>query len=140
MASDHGAWTRPPNGVSKRQPPVAELVAEPLDDDPLVGRQGAGRVALVLEVGEQVLGRPLVEVVVLAQALRGVRAGPWRRAPGRASISPTNAPSARPELDRPADGVALPERQLARDAGRRADGDPVVADVLHPPDCWRRGR
>ena len=67
-ASDHGAWTRPPNGVRRRQPPVAELVAEALDDDPPVGRQGAGRLALVLEVGEQVLGRA-------ARRGRGARAG-----------------------------------------------------------------
>ena len=56
------------------QPPVAELVAEALDDDALVGRQGAGRLALVLEVREQVLGRQLVEVVRLAQARRRGRA------------------------------------------------------------------
>ena len=80
----------------QRQPPVAELVAEPLDDDPLVGRQGAGRLALVLEVREQVLGRPLVEVVVLAQSLRGRRGRPLAPRPRSASISPTNAPSARP--------------------------------------------
>ena len=80
----------------QRQPPVAELVAEPLDDDPLVGRQGAGGLALVLEVGDEVLGRALVEVVVLAQALRGVPPALGAARRGRASISPTNAPSARP--------------------------------------------
>ena len=55
----------------QRQPPVAELVAEPLDDDAPVGRQRAGRVALVLEVREQVLGGAVVEVVVVLEPLRG---------------------------------------------------------------------
>ena len=38
-----------------------------------------------------------------------------------------------PELDRPADRVAVPERELARDARRRTDDHPVVADLLDPP-------
>ena len=45
------------------QPPVAELVAEALDDDAPVRRQGARDLALLLEVGQQVLGGQLVEVV-----------------------------------------------------------------------------
>ena len=56
----------------ERQPPVAELVAEPLDDDALVRGEGARGLALVLEVGDEVLGGPLVEVVMLAQSLGGV--------------------------------------------------------------------
>ena len=38
-----------------------------------------------------------------------------------------------PELDRTAHGVALPERELARDPRRRLDDDPVRRDVEHPP-------
>ena len=94
--STTGHGRAPRTGVSRRQPPVAELVAEPLDDDPPVGRQGAGRLALVLEVGEQVLGGALVEVVVLAQARVAAAARPFAPRPRSASISPTNAPSARP--------------------------------------------
>jgi hypothetical protein len=77
------------------QPPVAQLVAEALDDDPPIGRQRAGDLALVLEVHQEVVGGPLVEVVALAQPAAG---GPSARvAAGRSpSISPTNAPSARP--------------------------------------------
>ena len=37
------------------------------------------------------------------------------------------------ELDRPADRVALPERQLAGHARGRADRDPVVPDLQDPP-------
>jgi hypothetical protein len=48
-------------GREQDEPPVAELVAEPLHDDAAIGRQGAGRVALVLQVGDEVLGRQRVE-------------------------------------------------------------------------------
>ena len=80
----------------QHQPPVAELVAEALDDDPPVGRQGAGDLALVLEVGDEVLGGELVEVVVLAQPADAPRSGPRGPRARSASASPTNAPSARP--------------------------------------------
>ena len=118
-ASDHGAWTRPPNGRQQAQPPVAELVAEALDDDPLVGRQGARRLALVVEVGEQVGGGALVEVVRLAQP--GRRGGPALAPRGEVRLELADEGADRPaELDRPADRVALPERQLAGHARRRA--------------------
>ena len=100
------------------QPPVAELVAEAFDHDALVRRQGARDLALVLEVGEQVLGRPFVEVVVLAQALRG--GGPALGPAREVRLQLAGERAERPtELDGPPDGVALPERELARDAGRR---------------------
>ena len=117
----------------QRQPPVPELVAEALDDDALVGRQGAGRLALVLEVGEQVLGGQLVEVVLLAQPRLGRRPGPVGAAGEVALDLADERAHRRAQLDRPADRVALPERQLAGDAGRRADRDPVAADLLDPP-------
>ena len=43
------------------------------------------------------------------------------------------APTACAELGGAAEGVALPERQPAGDAGRRGDQHPVVGDVLDPP-------
>ena len=114
------------------QPPVAELIPEPFDHDPPVGRQDAGRFALVLEVGEQVLGGERIEVVVPPQALR--------------SPSPTLRPlreirlhharelaDGSAKLHRPPDRVAVPERQLARHPGCRRDGDPIGADVGHAP-------
>ena len=97
----------------QHEPPVAELVAEPLDDDPPVGRQGADDLALVLEIGDEVLGRELVEVVVLAAAGRAT-AAPAARAPAEVGLDLADErPERPPELDRPADGVAVPERQLA---------------------------
>ncbi len=43
-------------------PPVAQLVAEALDDDRPIRRQRSGRLALLRQVGGQVAGCPLVEV------------------------------------------------------------------------------
>ena len=114
------------------QPPVPELVAEPLDHDPLVGRQGAGRFTLVLEVVQQVLGRPVVEVVVFAETI--VRCLPALRTALQVALDLADERAERAaQLDRAADGVPLPERQLAGDAWGRRDSDPVVADVLDAP-------
>ena len=48
-------------------PPVAQLVAEPLDHDPPIRRQPSGHVPLLGEVAEHVLGSQLVQVVALQQ-------------------------------------------------------------------------
>ena len=97
----------------QHEPPVAELVAEALDDDPPVGRQGADDLALVLEVGDEVLGGQLVEVVVAPSADRGPPAGP--RSPTEVRLDLADERAERPpELDRPTDRIAVPERQLAR--------------------------
>ncbi len=114
------------------QPPVAELVAEPFDHDPLVRRQRAGRLALVVEIGEQVVRGELVEVVRLAQPLG--RRAPARRPTREIGLQLAHERTERPtELRGPPDRVALPERELAGHAGRRADRDPVAADLLDPP-------
>ena len=77
------------------QPPVAELVAEALDDDPPVGRQRPDDLALVLEVGQQVLGGQLVEVVRPPQAVGRLR--PAARAAGEVVLELADErPSARP--------------------------------------------
>jgi hypothetical protein len=79
----------------QHEPPVAQLVPEPLDHDPAVGRQGADDLAFVLEVREQILGCELVEVVVGPQSVGR------RLAPAGASVEVvldlrTKPPSARP--------------------------------------------
>ena len=116
----------------QRQPPVAQLVAEAFEHDPLVGRQAARRLAFVLEIREQVLGGTLVEVVLLAQSRRGRAAtrGALREVGLELADERAHRTS---ELDRAAHGVALPERQLAGHAGRWRDGHPVVADLVDPP-------
>ena len=115
------------------QPPVAELVAEPLDDDPPIGRQVA-RSTRARRRGRRAGCRPLARRGRGARAAGSVRAGPALLAAGQVGLELADERAQRPpELDRPADRVAVPERQLARDAGRRADRDPIVADLLDPP-------
>ena len=131
-ASDHGACTRPPNGLrmhSRQSPSSSRNRSTTIA---LVGRQDAGDLAFVVEVGEQVGRGQLVEVVRLAQARVGDRA--TLRAAREVGLELADEGAQRPpELDRPPDRVALPERQLARDARRRADRDPVRTDVVDPP-------
>ena len=112
--------------------PVAELVAEALDDDAPVGRQGPGGLALVLEVGDEVLGGQLVEVVLLPQP--GQRSRPARGPPAEVGFDlPHERPERPAQLDRPADRIALPERELPRLARRGLDEDPVRRDLGHAP-------
>jgi hypothetical protein len=115
-----------------RQSPVAELVAEPLEHDRPVGRQGPRDLALLVEVREEVGRRQLVEVVLLAQSLQR------RLTPSRAGtdllVQLARERAQRPsELHRPPGSVALPERDLAGLTGRRRDEDAVVRDLLDPP-------
>ena len=84
----------PPGGVDAAaeraedaQPPVADLVAEALDHDRPVGRDHAGRLLLLGEELEQVLGGERIEVVVRAGAAPASghrRRGRTRRSPHRA--------------------------------------------------------
>jgi len=55
----------------QHEAPVAQLVPEALHDDAPVGRQGTGGLALILEVGDEVLGGEGVEVVPLAEPSQG---------------------------------------------------------------------
>src|SRR3954469_6878948 len=84
-----------------------------------------GRLALLVEVGEQVAGGPLVEP-------GGHHPGLRLRRSKRAELAGELTEGAT-EFGRPAEGVALPERQPARVSGRRRDEHPVVSDVLDAP-------
>ena len=92
-------------GREDAEPPVADLVAEALDHDRLVGGDDAGRRLLLAQVGDEVLGGAAVEVVLLGELLR---VGADRLA-GEGADRPA-------ELGRAADPVALPEGDRA---GRR---------------------
>ena len=105
--------------------PVAELVTESLDHDGSVVGQHAGRLALLGEVGDQVSRREFVEP----------RCGKslclfWFVGSGQLPQVGAERPS---QLDRPADGVAVPEGKPTGEAGSRRDQDPIVRDVLDPP-------
>ena len=75
----HGACTWAPNGREHAHAPVADLVPEPLDHDRAVVGHHAGGLGLLVEVGDEVRGGPLVEPAV-AQALHGIDALRRRRA------------------------------------------------------------
>ncbi len=104
------------------QPPVADLVAEALDDDRPVGRDDARRLLLLAQEVEQVARRSRVEVVALRQRLRRLLDRPAAEGADRLA-----------QLLRPADAVALPERDRARHARRRRHDHAVAADLLDPP-------
>ena len=65
----HGAWTRAER-TQHAHPPVADLVAEPLDHDgAVVGHQPAAGLGLLVEVGHQVAGGQGIEPVVALEPL-----------------------------------------------------------------------
>ena len=91
-ASAQAAWTRPPNGRQDAQPPVADLVAEALDDDRPVRRHHARGLLLLAQELDQV-ARP-----------RAGRGRSRARAPpaGCSTAQRANAPIASPSsLGRP---------------------------------------
>ena len=107
------------------QPPVAQLVAEPLDQEGAVAGQQPGGLDLLVDVADQVAGGPLVE-----PGFAGAGGG---RLGGQPAELAGEGPDGLAELGRPAEGVALPERQPAGHAGSGGDQHPVVGDVLDPP-------
>ena len=125
-------WTRPPNGVSRhsRQSPSSSRKRS------TTIRRSVG--------SEPVTSRSSSRYISRLSAARSSRscASRSRAAAARRPVSPRRGPlelaDERPEraskFDRPADGVAVPERQLAGHAGRRADRHAVVADLLDPPE------
>ena len=135
LAQARGERQRPGRvhaGAERREDaeaPVADLVAEALDDDRAVRREHAGRLLLLAEEDEQVLGGALVELVLRRQALAGALVVE------RDQLA-AGAADRLAELVRPADALALPERHQARDAGSGRDEHAVARDLLDPP---RRG-
>jgi hypothetical protein len=91
--------------------PVADLVAEALDDDRAVGRDDAGRRLLLTEEGDEIPRGERVEPVL---ALDPLDRGVVRQ--GRELAC--RAPDPLAELGGPADALALPERRDAGDARR----------------------
>ena len=112
-------------GGVDHDPPVAELVAEPLDHDRRVVGDVPGGLALLAQVPDQVVRRPRVEPAggqPGARLLVGHRVELADELPDRAA-----------ELERSPDLVAVPEREPAGLAGRGGHEHLVVGDVLDPP-------
>ena len=94
-------------------PPVADLVAEALDDDGAVVGHGAGRLHLLFEVGHEVPRREVVQTHVATQALE-------RLVPACPAQRPREGADGATELDRTPRLVPVPERHpplLARAPG-----------------------
>src|SRR6202022_2830285 len=109
-------------GREDAQPPIADLVAEALHNDRAIRRQHA-RVALLLgEVVDEVARGALVEVRLAHDRVRRLVDSPARERPYRLA-----------QLARPADAVALPERDRSGHARRGGDDHAVAADLLDPP-------
>ena len=111
-------------GRVEHDPPVAQLVREPLHHERLLGGQLPGGLPLLAQVGQQVLPGPLV------QAGRG-------QAPGgglglRVGLAAERAHGLA-ELGGAARGVPAPERQAAGLAVGREHEHPVRGDVHDPP-------
>ena len=116
LAADLLAQRQAPGGVDAAavgredaEAPVADLVAEALDDDRLVGGDDPGRGLLLAQVGDEVLGGAAVEVALGGQLLRLA----WRPPRGRRRRSPGRA--------RPGGRSRRPSRR-GRRRGRPAPG------------------
>ena len=107
------------------EPPVADLVAEPLDDDRAVVGRAAGRLLLLVQVSDQVGGGPLVQAG-LARSV-GCFLGP--QAPEF-----TDEGAERPaQFKGPAGAVSMPEGQASGKPRGRVDEHPVVSDLADAP-------
>ena len=106
--------------------PVAQLVADTLDDDGAVVGDLAGGGFLVGEKLEQIFGGAGVEVVFGDEAGEGGGFGQG------AELADESADAAA-EFERAAGAVALPERHFAGLAGGGSDEDAVVGDVDDAP-------
>ncbi len=105
--------------------PVAQLVAETLDEDgPVVGDVATGP-ALFVDVRQHVVHGP------------GIEAGGQQPLPGVLGGQPAElaqeGAQRTPQLQRTAQLVALPERQPPGNTGGGRHQDPVAGDVLDPP-------
>ena len=116
-------------GREHAQAPVADLVAEALDDDRAVGGQDAGGRLLLPQVLHQRAGGALVAGVQPGQPLHGALVVQRREL----ALQP---PDGAPELDGTPGLLALPEWHLCGLAGRGGDDHAIALDLLDAP---RRG-
>ena len=93
-------------------PPVADLVAEALDDDGPVGGKRPGRLLLLAQVRDEVRGGATVEQVIAGETLDGLLVG-------ESDELAAGAADRLAELVRAARALALPERHCPRDSGSR---------------------
>ena len=127
---EHG---RGPGGMDPRapgrqdaDPPVADLVDVPLDDERAVARHLPRRLPLVAQIRHEIRRGPGIEAVPVPQA--PLRVGALRRRQLAGQLADRRA-----ELRGPTRPVAVPEGHLPGKAGRRRHEDAVVGDLVDPP-------
>ena len=106
--------------------PVAELVADALDDDGAVVGDLAGGGFLIGEELEEVFGGVGVEIVFGDEARE-------RGGLGQGAQFANQSADAAAEFERAAGAIAFPERHFAGLAGSGHDEDAVVGDVFNAP-------
>ena len=106
-------------------PPVAELVAESLDQQSGVGGYHPGGGPLLIEQSPQVVGRVGIETQSRTTFVERVTAQDGQLAGERTQCGA--------QLGRAAGVVAAPERQPGRLAGRGDHQHPVMGDLGDPP-------
>ena len=115
-----------PVGGVQDDPPVAQLVAGPLDDQAAVRGQRPGGLLLVGQIPDQVLPGPLIH----AQALQALPDS--LVLPAGVDLA-DEAAQGTAELRGAAQAVAAPERQAGRLAEGRGDQHTVEGDLFDPP-------
>ena len=108
------------------QSPVAELVTEPFDHQGAVGGDLSGRRLLLGDELNEIVGGVVVEPA-------GCGSVPAPRVSCPSEISRRNCSERLAQFRRPAEAVAVPERQPAGLPVGGADQHPVVGDLLDPP-------
>ncbi len=108
----------------QHDPPVADLVAEPLDDQGAVIGHLAGGLLLLGDVIDQVAHGILIQPLIAQPASTGLR--------GRRDL-PHQGAHGSAQLSRAPQRVTFPERKFAQLAGGRGDQHLVMGDVLDPP-------
>ncbi len=115
-------------------PPVAQLVAEALDDDGAVVGEVTGGRGLLAQVRQQVVSGPVIEAGGLRPGPRRVGVDAVQGAQGAHEGAERRA-----ELGGAAEGVAAPEGELAGLAGCGGDQHLAGADVLDAPRGGAQG-
>ncbi len=113
-------------GSEDADAPVAEIVANALDDDGAVIGNNGRYICLVGEEGEEVFGGLSVEVVLADEAADG---GIGRK---RAQFA-DERPDAAAEFEGASGEVAMPERHFAGAAGCGRDQNAVMGDLVDAP-------
>src|SRR6185503_2221712 len=108
-------------GREHAQAPVADLIAEALDDDRAIRGQDAGGSLLLAQILHERAGGALVARVQAGQALHRALVVERREL----ALEP---PDGAPELDGAAGLLTLPERNLRGLAGRGGDDHAIALD------------